>query len=144
MLRSSLLLACLLACSAANAQPGCAAKPNAKPDIEGNYLDNFGGPQEVMDRFWISGQLIFKICSVDNTKGQIIAWNGDADDDPYNPGKFSRFDWIKKANRLWYCQIVFDAQTEADAQAAAPPDAKDPRIAGCGQSEWSSMARTSP
>src|ERR1043166_4380696 len=116
-----LLLALVLP---AHAQSGCTSVPSNKPDIAGTYLDNYGGLQAVLEKYWISGQLVFESCSVDNAKRRIIAWNGLRD--PYNPGKFSRFEWLNFKGRLWYCQTVFNAVSETEADALPAPAPSDP------------------
>ena len=123
----------------AQAQMGCASAPSSIPDITGTYLDNYGGLQAILEKYWVSGRLVFETCSVDNAKKRVIAWNGLRD--PYNPGKFSRFEWLNFKGRLWYCQSVFNAASETDAEAASPADPSDPRIGGCGQFEWSTLIR---
>lgn len=83
------------------ARAQCASKPTAKPAIEGAYMDNFGGIQIISDSFWVSGSFVFEICSVDNTKKELVAFNSQRNS--FNPGKFSRFNWQSDKNRLWYC-----------------------------------------
>lgn len=143
MVLKMLSLGSLLLISAPCLAQTCAVMPADKPAIEGHYIDNYGGVQDVLDHYWISGQYAFQICSVDNVKHQIIALNeaGNQSD----AGKFSRFDWVRYSNRLWYCQTVFNASTEAEAAAAPPADPADPRIGGCGgKFEWSSLSKLAP
>lgn len=141
--QSAMAIACLAMPLAAHADaaPTCAVN-STKPDIAGIYVDNYGGLQEVASSVWISGPLVFEICSVDNAKHQIIAHNSTRNQ--YNPDKYSRFDWTTSRNRLWYCQTVYDAASPEQAASAPAPDTLDPRTHGCGQSEWSTLVRLSP
>jgi hypothetical protein len=112
------------------------------PEIVGNYVDNFGGLQAVSDRFWYSTGLVFETCSVDNGAHRLVAHNNQANS--FNPGKFSRFEWTRSDNRLWYCQIVFDAATEQQAASAPAADPAHPATAGCGGFAWSTLIRIVP
>jgi hypothetical protein len=138
-----LALAFLAVATSANAQSnGCAAGPTASPEIAGNYVDNFDGLQAVSDHFWYSGGLVFETCSVDNPGHRLIAHNNSANS--FNPGKFSRFEWTKSDNRLWYCQSVFDAATEQAAASAPPADPAHPATGGCGTFAWSTLIHILP
>ena len=120
----------------------CSASPGMSPEILGTYVDDYGGLQAVSDHFWYSGGLVFEDCSVDNVQHRIVAHNNLAN--KYNPGKFSRFEWTKNGNKLWYCQIVFDADTEQAAASAPPADATHPSTGGCGTFAWSELIRILP
>jgi hypothetical protein len=112
------------------------------PIIKGIYVDNFGGLQGISASFWISGDAVFEVCSVDNGSSRIIAMNNLRKG--YNPGKFSRFEWTKSANRLWYCQIVYDAPSAAAATSAPPANASTPAQGGCGNFAWSELIHILP
>lgn len=120
----------------------CSGSPSQRPDVSGNYVDNFGGLQAVSDHFWYSGGLVFEICSVDNAARRLVAHNNALNG--YNPDKFSRFEWTKSDNRLWYCQSVYDAATEQKAASAPPADASHPATGGCGAFPWSTLIRIVP
>jgi hypothetical protein len=132
----------LLATSAHAQGGGCSAKPTASPEIAGNYVDNYGGLQSVTNDFWYSAGLVFETCSIDNAGHRLVAYNNLRDG--YNPGKFSRFEWTKSDNRLWYCQSVFDAATEQAAQSAPSADPGHPAVGGCGNFAWSELIRILP
>jgi hypothetical protein len=55
----------------------------------------------------------------------------------FNPGLFSRFEWVMAGTDLYYCQAVFDAADEAAALSAARPDRATPAASGCGGFPWS-------
>jgi hypothetical protein len=124
------------------ADDGACSLNKTDPSIKGIYADNFGGLQEVSAPFWISTDAVFEICSVDNGSNRIIAMNNLRN--AYNPGKFSRFEWTKYSNRLWYCQIVYDAPSAAAAAAAPPADPTNPSQGGCGKFAWSELIRILP
>src|SRR5262249_58514476 len=105
------------------------------PSIKGVYVDNFGGLQAVSAPFWISGNLVFGVCSVDDTQHFLIARNSLRN--AFNPGKYSRFEWTMSGNRLWYCQSVFDASSANAAASASRADPSDPANKGCGNFAWS-------
>src|SRR5262245_56767304 len=86
--------------------------------IKGVYVDNYGGLQNISETFWDFTDAVFEVCSVDNATKRIIAMNNNRN--VYDPGKFSRFEWTTAGNRLWFCQIVYDAPTAAAAAAATP------------------------
>ncbi|WP_156418533.1 hypothetical protein [Aureimonas sp. D3] len=121
---------------------GCAQAPQNAPEIVGSYVDNFGGLQAVSNRFWISGDLVFEVCSVGDNARHLVAYNHPANS--YNPGKFSRFEWVRAENRLWYCQTVYEASTEGAAVQAPPADPSHPAQGGCGSSPWSTLIRILP
>lgn len=138
-------VAVLLGCiSAAYGQDGigCSA-PAQEPSIAGTYTDNFGGPHSISKNFWTSGSLVFVTCEINETKRHVVAQNHARNQ--FNPGKYSRFEWVNAKNRLWYCQTVFDAPTLQDATSAPPADPTNPEAGGCGgQFAWSTLIRILP
>lgn len=121
---------------------GCTAPSPALPDIAGSYIDNFGSVHMISGRFWTSAGSVFETCSVDNGASQLIAFNNPANG--YNPGKFSRFDWVKAEGRLWYCQAVFDASTEGAAAQGPAADPSRPSERGCGTFPWTTLIKILP
>jgi hypothetical protein len=115
---------------------------STEPSIRGVYVDNFGGLQAASAPFWISANLVFGVCSVDNTQRFLIARNSLRN--AFNPGKYSRFEWTTSANRLWYCQSVYDAPSASAAASAARADPSDPANKGCGNFPWSTLIRLLP
>jgi hypothetical protein len=137
------LLWSLTAVSVANAQtPADCPTNTSEPSIHGVYVDNFGGLQAVSAPFWISTNLVFGVCSVDNTQRFLIARNSLRNQ--FNPGKYSRFEWTTFGNRLWYCQSVFDAASASAAASAPRADPSDPVNKGCGTFAWSTVIRILP
>lgn len=142
-LRVTTLFWVLTLVAAANAQTPTDCPTNStEPSIHGAYVDNFGGLQAVSTPFWISSNLVFGICSVDNTQRFLIARNNPRN--AFNPGKYSRFEWTTSGSRLWYCQSVFDAASTSAAASAPRADPSDPATKGCGTFAWSTLIRFLP
>ena len=138
------VILCLSSAQISRAQDAAAACSlnKADPSIKGTYIDNFGGAQTISASYWTSSDLVFEICSVDNTRKRIIAQNDSRNQ--LNPNKFSRFEWTNFGNRLWYCQSVYDAPSAAAADAAPPADPSNPVDGGCGKFAWSTLIKILP
>jgi hypothetical protein len=114
-------------------------------EIAGAYTTNFGASITITDLEWkdettfddVIYVSIYSISIYDNDANYLVAQNS-ADND-YNPEKWSRFDWVETEDTLYYCQSIFDAETEADADdgdgASDPSDLE----AGCGGFSWSEL-----
>ena len=103
--------------------------------IAGSYTDAFGGEHTLTNDSYTqvyagSAPMTFNIESVDNDDKFFVAQN-DADNE-YNPGQFSRFDWVFVADALYVCQAIYDAADAAAAEGTARPDDSDPGVSGCG------------
>jgi|SRR6478672_1262660 len=114
----------------------------AAPSIVGNYLDNYGYPQNITSNKWIMGDSIFTYCQVKNSKNKLIAQNGSSN--PYFPNLYSQFDWTTYENSLWYCQIVYDAPTPQAAASSPPANSTNPTTGGCAQFPWSKLIPITP
>jgi hypothetical protein len=113
---------------AAQAQgTGSCLGSTSKPAISAIYLDNYAGLHSIGKKVWLQSvgdsQLVFHLCSVDDTKHYLIVRNDDAND--FNPGKFSRFEWYGQDGLLFYCQQVFDAASAAEAEDFTKTPAAD-------------------
>lgn len=101
--------------------------------IVGDYDTNFGGFARIteteIDNDWYA-PASHAVVSWSNAEQWIIAQN-DASD-AFNPGLFSRFDYLVDGERVWWCQTVFDAVDAATAAAVDRADASDPATGGCG------------
>ncbi len=109
--------------------------------IAGVYDDDFGGGHEIDESVWLQGVSgsvsSFAVTQFDNDNRVLIAQNDDNND--FNPGLWSRFDWTRFDGALYFCQSLFDGASEADAVAATPADATDPTSTGCGGFGWSQL-----
>lgn len=112
--------------------------------LEGEWTDDFGTAHVItLDRwtqqFGDYPPYVFEIDSFG--ADSLIARNGD--DNGYNPGDWSRFDWVFVEGDPWVCQIVFDA-ADADAAAAAPRADDSDLDAGCGGFPFTHLTPATP
>ncbi len=109
--------------------------------LRGTYTDNYGTTHVIQQALWTqtfaTDLSAFNITAFDNAARFLVAQNDAAN--AYFPAQWSRFDWTRDDTALWYCQTVFDADTEAQARAAAAADATDPSSGGCGGFPWSRL-----
>lgn len=120
---------------------GACAPDDGPLDIAGSYLDNFGTTHEITTSDWQqtygTSVTAFAIVSYDNGEQHVIAQNDDANG--YNPGLWSRFDWVEGEDVVYVCQTAFDAPSEQDAQDTPRADDSDPATGGCGAFAWSAL-----
>jgi hypothetical protein len=68
----------------------------------------------------------------------VIALN---DEDTYSPGLWSRFDWTWDADgELYYCQSVYDAETEEAAVEGDDASDASELDAGCAGFSWTMLS----
>jgi hypothetical protein len=107
-------------------------------EIIGEYEDNFGGEQIITADAWNGSA----IQDYDNQANVVYTQN--SEDDMFNPDKFSKFVYTEiEGDSFYFCQVLFDADTLADAQASdATADDSDPAKTGCGGSfAWTLATR---
>ena len=109
--------------------------------IIGNYSDG-AGSHAITQQSWTqtyegSDPLVFNIVEFDNDDEYVLAQN--AEMNAFNPGLYSRFDWVMDGEQLWYCQSAFDAASLEDARMASA-DPSDPANGGCGMFPWSALS----
>jgi len=107
------------------------------PEIVGTYTDNWDLTHTIAETTWTQEATdppsvsTWEFVIVDNEADFLVAQNGP--DNEWYPGLWSRFDWtVTDADRLWFCQETFGANTEEDALNAPPPNRDDPENTGCG------------
>ncbi len=111
-------------------------------EIAGQWSDGFG-EHDITSELWTisfegSNPSLFTIVWYDNEIDTLVAQN-DAQND-FNPGLWSKFQWTYDGDdALWFCQVVFDAPTQADAEASPDADPSDPGAGGCGMFPWSPL-----
>jgi hypothetical protein len=109
-------------------------------DVVGSYTDTYGTSHAITEDTWTQntdgGVSVFHITQYSNAERYLVAKGDSANE--YNPSLWSRFDWIKKGDKLYYCQSTYDASTEAEAVKAKPADSSD-LDKGCGGFSWSEL-----
>ena len=106
-------------------------------------MDNFGGAHWISTGRWIQGEgaeaSVFWVESFDEADQVVIARNDDAN--AYNPSLFSRFDFVRLGDDLYFCQTSFDSVSAEAAQAVPRADDSDPASGGCGGAfPWSQLS----
>ncbi len=109
---------------------GAAGAPAVAPlEIIGEYDDSFMGEQIITADDWNGAAIV----DYDNESDVVYTHN--PEDDMFNPSKFSKVVYTEptKDGSFFFCTVVFDAETLADAQASdAMADASEPDTGGCG------------
>ena len=107
----------------------------------GRYADSWGGSHIISNTAWFDpseyGDSLCHITQFDNEKGFIIAQNDKVKS--YNPEKWSRFDFTEKDGKIYFCQIAYDKESEAEALAVTDADRTDPATSGCGDYSWTEL-----
>jgi hypothetical protein len=115
-------------------------------EIAGRYDDGFGTTHVIDAAGWSmtfgDSTSRFAFTMVDDAEDFAIAENDAAN--MFSPGLYSRFEWVRVGEQLYFCQAPFDAATEAAALAAARPDRSDPTMTGCGTFAWSPLTPVTP
>ncbi|MEC8052918.1 MAG: hypothetical protein VX210_19140 [Myxococcota bacterium] len=123
------------------AEEGCGGfswtQLNEALEIRGEYGDSWGGEHTITQTAWVSGSSSYAISQFDNEAKFIIAQNGE--ENAYNPGLWSRFDWAKVDGNLWYCQTAYAAESEEAALATEAADATNPAEEGCCGFGWTQL-----
>lgn len=115
--------------------------------ILGEWTDAFGGTHTINNERWIqqypdSAPITFNMSAWENASEVAFAQNSLSNE--WSPGLWSRFDWIWDEGAVWYCQTVFDAESEEAARAADAADAADPATGGCGGAPWTELTAAEP
>jgi len=122
---------------------GCGTPASDDPlEIAGSWQDSFGTTHELTDTVWImsfegGNPALFQINDFDNDLDVLVAQNDVLND--FNPNLWSRFDWTTDQGILYFCQTVYDAETDTAAREAEPADPTDPTTGGCGGFSWSDL-----
>jgi hypothetical protein len=101
--------------------------------ILGSYEDPYNSNHDIFEDKWIvsfgESSSTYDILSFDNEQRVIIARNGE---DSFNPGEYSRFEWVYLGSKLFYCQSVYDGKTKEEAEQDQSSSSNDPVAEGCG------------
>lgn len=114
---------------------------DAPLEIRGSYVDDWTFEHEVTQLTWTSpgspSDTVYHIAQFDNDADFLIAQNDAAN--TYSPSLWSRFDWTRDtASALYYCQVVYDAASEAAALAVTTANRSD-LATGCAGYGWSKL-----
>jgi hypothetical protein len=115
------------------------------PEIVGTYTDNWDFTHVIGETTWTQESAddpptvkTWEYAVVDNEADFLVAQNGP--DNEMHAGLWSRFDWtVTDGDRLWFCQVAFDANTMEDALNVPAPNREDPETHGCGDWGWSEL-----
>jgi hypothetical protein len=101
-------------------------------EIIGEYTDNFGGDQIITADDWNGSA----IKGFDN--GKNVVYTQFPDDDMFSPSLFAKTVYTEpKDDAFYFCMVVFDAETLAEAKASDASADEDDLEEGCGGFEWS-------
>lgn len=102
--------------------------------LAGSWVDTFGTTHTITEDAWVQtfmgADSTFAFVDINTEQRQILAQNDAAN--MFNPGLYSRFDWVVDGEDVFVCQAAFDKATAQDAAAVAPSDDSDPLNGGCG------------
>ena len=112
-------------------------------EIIGRYADGWGGTHVISATAWFQpsswGDTLFHITKVDTENDFIIAHNDDELAFAGYEGKWSRFDYVIKDGKIYYCQIASLEETEEAALAVTTADKTDPETSGCNGYSWTEL-----
>lgn len=118
-------------------------EPVETHELIGRYADAWGGSHIISATVWFQpsewGDTLFHITQFDSVDNFIIAHNDDELAFAGYEGKWSRFDYVIKDGKIYYCQIVSQAETEEAALAVTTADRTDPATSGCGEYSWTEL-----
>ena len=104
--------------------------------INGSWLDDYAFSHVIAQTTWTNEDSVFHVSQFDNQAEYLLAKNDGSN--AWNPDLWSRFDWTWDVDQLYYCQIVYDAASEADALAVTGADRAD-LATGCNGFNWSQL-----
>lgn len=108
----------------------------------GTYTDNYGGSNTFTDSQWSDAYgATFSVVKTNRSDNYVIYQNSASNS--YNPSKFSRVDFVEDSNSvLYYCQIAYDKDTAAEAEAVTTADRSDPANSGCSGFSWTKLTKS--
>jgi hypothetical protein len=109
--------------------------------VLGSWIDGFGVIHVISETLLISGSLPsesrYTITQFDADGRWAVGQNHS--DNLWGADLWSRFEWTKVDDQVWYCQVAYAEASEADALAVDPADPTDPATTGCGGFPWSTL-----
>ncbi len=117
------------------------AKTRAESGLEfsGQYIDeNYNTPVSNSTSLWNTGGSKFHVIETDIVNDYLIALNDSGNQ--WNPGKYSRFDWIADTSGdIYYCQSAYKEDTAEEARMFVPERDDPSANNSCGQFTWSKL-----
>jgi hypothetical protein len=106
-------------------------------ELIGTWNTNFGGTEVITATTWSGANIVAY------TSGVTVVYARNPASDAYNPKKFSKFVYTPPVNDSFYfCQIVYNAETLAAAQADTKvADATTPATSGCSSFAWTKATK---
>lgn len=108
--------------------------------VAGNYTDEFDTTHAISTESWTQtfedDVSTWTTILYGNEAGFMLAQNGA--DNAFNPGAFSRFEWVQTATDTFFCQSVYDGATLTAAMSAPLADNAD-LATGCGGFPWTNL-----
>lgn len=119
---------------------------NSAPKLfKGTFVDDYGIKYTINDTLWVQQPRSRYHIIKWNEKDQYIVARND-DKNPGEGGLYTRIDYMQFSNmepwKWGFCLSVYDAKTDAIAEATAKADRQNPKK-GCGGFPFSRMKRTS-
>ena len=131
----ALIVLCLPPIIALVLASGCAKEgedppPQGKLEIIGNYTDEFASDHQITEDTWTSfGGLSVVHIEVYSNALNFLAGRNDVVNS-FDPGKYSRYDWVMFNGHLYYCTTAYDADS-LNGALLGTTDASDPTAGGC-------------
>ena len=105
-------------------------------EIIGTWTESFGGDLEITSTHWNDTT----IEAYDNDAN--VVYTRTPCDAMYFPGNYSKYVYIEPtADSFYYCTIIYDAKTLAEAQASTQTADQDDLMMGCNGFPWSQVTK---
>ncbi len=109
--------------------------------IAGEWADKWDTDHSIDNDEWVQDSSLYTsvahLAAFNNEEMWAVGQNDS--NDSYNANKWSRFDWAYVGADLFYCQTVFDAETQEVAEAATRAESTNPEASGCGTFAWTKL-----
>jgi hypothetical protein len=129
-------VACDESLGGAGGAGGAGPDRGAGLEIIGTWKEGFGGELEITSTHWNSAV----IHAYDNDTN--VVYTQSPCDSMYFPGAFSKYVYIEPtATSFYYCTVIYDAKTLADAKASTKTADKDDLTTGCNGFPWSEVTK---
>jgi hypothetical protein len=115
---------------------GAGPELGAGLEIIGTWKESFGDDLEISSTLWNDSF----IKAYDNATN--VVYTQTPCDSAYFPGAFSKYVYLEPtASSFYYCTIIYDAKTLAEAQASAKTADEGNLLTGCNGFPWSEVTK---